>query len=82
MTLAEITSIMGQVIDGVRHLHAANIIYRDCKPANILLKGAVAKVADMGCALRLSDAPGAVRKYVLSHFDEPLHVCALALSAA
>lgn len=40
---------------GVWYLHSQRIIHRDLKPLNIFMaKESVAKVGDLGCALKLS----------------------------
>jgi len=38
------------VLDGVQAIHAAGILHRDMKPANVLMDGDVPKIADFGLA--------------------------------
>ena len=51
----EFVDVARQVADGLAHVHAAGIVHRDVKPANILItrgkKGVEAKLADLGIAL-------------------------------
>lgn len=49
---------MKQIINGFKGLHEHNVIHRDLKSANILLKGGIAKIADLGFAKQLQ--PGGV----------------------
>jgi serine/threonine protein kinase len=37
-----------QLFDGIEYLHAHQIVHRDLKPTNILFKGGVLKICDMG----------------------------------
>jgi len=51
--LGQITSLVSQLIEGIVHIHSANVIHRDIKPANILLfsePGLILKVCDFGMA--------------------------------
>ena len=41
-------SITAEILNGVKYLHDNNVIHRDMKPANILLKDNVPKICDFG----------------------------------
>ena len=51
--------LIGQVLDGLAHAHAAGMIHRDIKPGNILVSQSnnrlKAKLADFGLAKNLKD---------------------------
>jgi cyclin-dependent kinase 9 len=50
-TLGEIKKDMRQLLNGLHYSHSNKILYRDLKPANILLtKGGILKLADFGLA--------------------------------
>lgn len=52
LDVKEAVSIMRQLVSAVRHAHANNIIHRDIKPQNILVKGdGTIKITDFGIAL-------------------------------
>lgn len=42
------------IIEGLKHLYANNIVHRDIKPDNILLKNGVPKIIDFGFAKTIS----------------------------
>lgn len=46
----EATSMLKQIMKGIKYLHQHNIIHRDLKPANILLKDKQCKLSDFGFA--------------------------------
>jgi serine/threonine-protein kinase len=49
--LAEVTRIMGELLDALQYSHERGVVHRDIKPANImLLKNGAVKVADFGIA--------------------------------
>ena len=39
-----------QILEGLHSLHAINIVHRDMKPSNILIKDGILKIADFGLA--------------------------------
>ena len=47
-TPAERQRAAEQLFDGIEYLHAHQIVHRDLKPTNILFKGGVLKICDMG----------------------------------
>jgi serine/threonine protein kinase len=46
---------MKQILNGLKDLHALNVIHRDLKLPNILINDAVLKIGDLGFAKRLND---------------------------
>lgn len=52
---ADVQRLIGQILQGLAHAHAAGLVHRDLKPANVLLeKTGEAKISDFGLA-RLVD---------------------------
>jgi serine/threonine protein kinase len=47
-------SILEQLLEGVAHAHARDMIHRDLKPHNVLVFGEVVQVADFGLGKRLA----------------------------
>lgn len=46
-----VRSIIGQVLDGLRAIHAAGIVHRDVKPQNVLIgRDGIARLTDFGVA--------------------------------
>jgi serine/threonine protein kinase len=53
--------IFPQMLLGLQHCHTKNCIHRDVKPTNFLLdSNRVVKLADFGCAIDRSQAPGGI----------------------
>lgn len=51
----EVSSIMGQVVEGIKYLHSYNILHRDLSLSNLLLtKDMRVKIADFGLATQLT----------------------------
>jgi serine/threonine-protein kinase ULK2 len=50
----EAIAIIRDFLDGFRHLGENGFLHRDMKPANILMKDKMAKIADFGFAKRAS----------------------------
>ena len=42
------------IIEGLKHLYINNIVHRDIKPDNILLKNGVPKIIDFGFAKNIN----------------------------
>lgn len=50
----EVASLIRQVVDGLVHLHALDIIHRDIKGANLVVKlNGCVKITDLGCSRRI-----------------------------
>jgi serine/threonine protein kinase len=48
----DISQIMGQILEGLHFLHQRNIVHRDIKASNLLMKDGVIKIADFGVSLQ------------------------------
>lgn len=56
LTLPESAAVLGDVLDGLHEAHAAGIVHRDVKPANImLLPGGEGRLLDFGIAILQSE---------------------------
>jgi eukaryotic-like serine/threonine-protein kinase len=52
-----VREIIGQVLDGLRAIHAAGIVHRDIKPQNVLIgRDGIARVTDFGVAQVAEDS--------------------------
>lgn len=49
----EIRTYFKQILSGILHLRKMNIVHRDIKPKNILIKNGVLKIADFGLAKKM-----------------------------
>ena len=55
LSLAEIKSFSYQILDGIKYLHSKNIVHRDIKPQNLLIKNSEEiKICDFGLSCLLS----------------------------
>ena len=63
-------SIMRQLVAALQHVHGAKWLHRDIKPANALyFADGTVKLADFGCAVKISELDPYMWKCVLScHF--------------
>ena len=49
-SLSQRVKVCRDIVRGVSFLHKHHVVHRDLKPSNVLMKGGVAKVADLGIA--------------------------------
>ena len=64
------TAVTLGIIEGLKHLYANNIVHRDIKPDNILLKNGVPKIIDFGFAKTISGPHEMMR----DHLGTPLYM--------
>ena len=54
--LAEIKTLIQQILRGLQYCHSHNILHRDLKPSNLLISGGgIVKLADFGLARRFNE---------------------------
>jgi serine/threonine-protein kinase len=58
LPLAEVVEIVREVADALAYAHANGVVHRDVKPANVLIDGGHAVVADFGVAKAIALAAG------------------------
>ena len=58
LPLADVVTLVTEVADALAYAHANGVVHRDVKPANVLLDGRHAVVADFGVAKALALAVG------------------------
>jgi len=58
LPLADVVAIVREVADALAYAHANGVVHRDVKPANVLIEGRHAVVADFGVAKAIALARG------------------------
>ena len=58
LPLADVVSLVSEVADALAYAHANGVVHRDVKPANVLIDGRHAVVADFGVAKAIAAARG------------------------
>ncbi|GMH05291.1 hypothetical protein Nepgr_007131 [Nepenthes gracilis] len=72
---AKIKSYTKAILRGLEHLHSNHVVHCDIKGANILLmKDGEAKIADLGCAKRVTDCPSADSSHPVLICGTPLYL--------
>ncbi len=67
MGTAELLEVMLQIVEGVRHVHAAGYMHRDLKPDNTLMgTDGFVKLCDFGCAAPIASSTDLNTKCALS----------------
>ncbi len=56
LPLAEVTSLLHDVLDALQYAHTRGVVHRDIKPGNVMLAGRHALVTDFGVAKALAAA--------------------------
>ncbi len=54
LPLHEVVRLIGEIAAGLDHAHSAGVVHRDVKPANIMLAGGEALIADFGVSTALA----------------------------
>ena len=73
LPLSEVVALVREVADALAYAHANGVVHRDVKPANVLIDGGHAVVADFGVAKALAAAANerASAEHVLGATDVP-----------
>lgn len=74
MDCAKAAWIIFNVCDGLGYAHARNVIHRDLKPQNILLKNGIPKISDWGLSKLISDKTSATTMSFTPFYAAPEQV--------